>query len=103
MLLVKVAQGLKIPLEHSHKDSIPADRIVQVEETHYYKSMITDGDLLLATAEEWAVQQAADAKLEEEAIAADAKVKADAIAAAAAEEKAKAAVAKAAAKQTATN
>ncbi|MFA5825842.1 MAG: hypothetical protein WC825_07705 [Gallionellaceae bacterium] len=91
MLSVKAAPGLKIPLGHSIKNCIPEGRIVEVEETHYYQSMIKDGDLLLASADEWAAQQDADAKAEAAAIDAAAKVKA-----------AEAAAAKAAAKQTAT-
>lgn len=90
MLRVKAAPGLRIPLGHSIRDCIPEGRIVEVEETHYYQSMIKDGDLLLASNEEWVAQQGADAKAEEAAIAADAKVKA-----------AEAAAAKAAAKQNA--
>jgi hypothetical protein len=89
MLRVKAAPGLRIPLGHSIRDCIPEGRIVEVEETHYYQSMIKDGDLLLASNEEWVAQQEADAKAEEAAIAADTK--------------AKAAAAKAAAKQTAAN
>jgi hypothetical protein len=76
MLRVKAADGRKIPLEHNYKASIPAGRIVEVEETHYYKSMIGDGDLLVATNAEWAAQQDADAKAEADAVAADAKAKA---------------------------
>lgn len=89
MLIVKAAPGLKIPLEHSHKNAIPEGRIVEVEDTHYYRSMITDGDLLTASADELKAQQDADAKAEAEAIEADAK--------------AKAAAAKLAAKKSATN
>lgn len=88
MLRVKAKTGLKIPLEHSVKSSIPEGRIVAVEESHYYRSMVADGDLLLASEAEWQAQQDADAKAEADAVAADAK--------------AKAAAAKAA-KQTATN
>jgi len=89
MLKVKAAPGIKIPLEHSHQDSIPAGRIMQVEESHYYRSMILDGDLLEVSEAEWASQQEADAKAEADAIAADAKAKSAAV--------------KAASKPTATN
>lgn len=89
MLRVKAAPGMKIPLAHNHKDNIQAGRIIEVEESHYYRSMINDGDLLIATDAEWQAQQDADAKAEAEAIEADAK--------------AKAAAAKAASKKSATN
>lgn len=89
MFRVKAAPGLKIPLEHSHKSSIPAGRILEVEETHYYQAMLNDGDLIKATDEEWAAQQKADAKAEAEAIAADIKAKAAAAEAATAKKTAK--------------
>jgi len=75
LLIVKAAPGMKIPLAHSHKQSIPEGRIIQVEDSHYYRSMITDGDLIEATDDEWQEQQKADAIAEADAIAADKKAK----------------------------
>lgn len=82
MLKVKAAPGIKIPLEYSHQDSIPPGRIMQVDDSHYYRSMINDGDLLEVSEAEWQAQVDADAKAEADAIAADAKVKAAAVKAA---------------------
>lgn len=65
---VKAAPGIKAPLAHKPKSYITDDRIVEVEDSHYYSSMIGDGDLLVATDEEWAAQQVADAKAEADAI-----------------------------------
>jgi hypothetical protein len=59
---VKAKPGIKAPLHHRPKDYIPEDRFVQVEDSHYYQSMVRDGDLVEATPEQWAAQQQADAK-----------------------------------------
>lgn len=67
---VKAAPGIKAPLAHKPKSYITEDRIVEVEDSHYYTSMIKDGDLIVATDAEWSAQQAADAKAEADAIAA---------------------------------
>lgn len=73
---VRSAPGIKAPLAHKPKSYITEDRIVEVEDSHYYASMVGDGDLLLATDAEWSAQQAADAKAEADAIAAAAKAQA---------------------------
>lgn len=78
MLRVKALPGIKAPLAHKPKSHIPADRYIEVEDSHYYSSMVRDGDLLQATDAQWAEQLAADAKAETDAIAADKKVRADA-------------------------
>jgi hypothetical protein len=70
MLIVKAAPGIKAPLAHKPKSYITDARIVEVEESHYYTSMIKDGDLIVATDAEWAAQQDADAQAEADAIAA---------------------------------
>lgn len=75
MLTVKAVKGIKAPLAHKPKSYIPDDRFMEVEDSHYYRSMLFDGDLTEATAEEWATQQAEDAKAEAAAIAADKKVR----------------------------
>lgn len=69
MLTVKAAPGIKAPLAHKPKSYITEDRIVEVEDSHYYTSMIKDGDLIKVTDAEWEAQQAADAKAEADAIA----------------------------------
>lgn len=75
MLRVKAKPGIKAPFLHKPKTYIPDDRIVEVENCHYYKSMVVDGDLLLATDDEWAAQQEADVRAE---VIADKKARADA-------------------------
>lgn len=77
MLRVKAAPGIKAPLAHKPKSYISDERIVEVEDSHYYRSMISDRDLIEATDDEWDAQQSADAKAEAEAIAADKKAKAE--------------------------
>ena len=94
MLIVKAKPGIKAPLLHKPKNYIPEDRFIAVEDSHYYRAMLSDGDLVEATEQEWAAQQEADALAEAEAIAAAEKAKADAAAA----EKAQAAKAAKAAK-----
>ena len=78
MLRVKAVPGIKAPLAHKPKIHIPDDRFIEVEDNHYYRSMVRDDDLLEATDEQWAAQQAADAKMEADAIAVDKKARADA-------------------------
>ena len=78
MLRVKAKPGIMAPLAHKPKSHIPSDRYIEVEDSHYYSSMVRDGDLETATDEQWAAQLAADAKAEAEAIAADKKARAEA-------------------------
>jgi hypothetical protein len=78
MLRVKAKPGIKAPLQHRPKIYIPDERFVEVEDSHYYRSMVSAGDLVEATDQEWAAQQEADAKAEAAAIAADKKAKAEA-------------------------
>lgn len=78
MLRVKAAPGIKAPLQHKPKSYVSSERIVEVEDSHYYRSMINDGDLIQVTEEEWAAQQETDAKAEAVAVAADKKAKAEA-------------------------
>lgn len=78
MLKVKAAPGIKAPLEHKPKSYITSDRIVAVEDSHYYRSMINDGDLIKVSEDEWSAQQSADEKAEAAAISADKKAKAEA-------------------------
>jgi len=83
MLIVKAVKGIKAPLAHKPKSYIPDDRFMEVEDSHYYRSMVGDRDLVEATPDEWIAQQAEDAKAEAAAIAADKKAKAEAAKAAA--------------------
>lgn len=78
MLRVRALPGIKAPLAHKPKTHIPDDRVIEVEDSHYYASMVRDGDLLIATDAEWAAQQTADSKAEADAIAAEKKARADA-------------------------
>lgn len=78
MLVVKAAPGIKAPLAHKPKSYITDARFVEVEDSHYYRSMVNDGDLIAATDVEWATQQDADAKAEAAAVAADKKAKTEA-------------------------
>lgn len=86
-MIVKALPGIKAPLHHRPKVYIPEGRFIEVEESHYYRSMVNDGDLVEASDAEWAAQQQADADAEAAAAAADKKAKADAEAAAAAADK----------------
>lgn len=78
MLRVIAAPGIQAPLVHKPKSYITDGRIVEVEDSHYYNSMIKDGDLIVATNEAWQEQLDTDAKAEAESIAADKKARADA-------------------------
>lgn len=62
MLRVKASPGIKAPLLHKPKSYICAERFIEVEDSHYYRSMVGDGDLVEATDAQWAEQQSADAK-----------------------------------------
>ena len=73
---VKAKPGIKAPLHHRPKTHIPEHRFMEVEDSHYYRSMVKDGDLIEAKAEEWEAQQRAEAEAEAAAIAADKKAKA---------------------------
>lgn len=75
---VKAVPGIKAPLLNKPGSFITPARIVEVEESHYYRSMVNDGDLIEATDKEWAAQQEADAK-EEASAAAAAKAAAKAV------------------------
>lgn len=71
MLRVRSAPGIKAPLLHKPKSYIAEACFVEVEDSHYYRSMINDGDLIEATDAEWTAQQDADAKVGAQFIAPD--------------------------------
>lgn len=89
----KAKPGIKAPYHNRPKTYLPEDRFVEVEDSHYYRTMVKDGDLVEATEAEWAAQQKADAEAEAAALA-EAQAAADAAA-----KKAKADAKKAAAAQ----
>ncbi|EAU55834.1 hypothetical protein [Mariprofundus ferrooxydans] len=62
MLRVKAKKGIRAPLLHRPKHYIDDTRIIEVEDCHYYRAMINDGDLVIATDAEWKAQLAADKK-----------------------------------------
>jgi hypothetical protein len=45
-LNVQAAPGLKLPKEGSPRSYITEDEPVQVEDSHYYRKAIADGDLV---------------------------------------------------------
>jgi len=72
---IKAAPGIKAPYHNRPKSYIPDDRFVEVEDSHYYRCMVNDGDLVEATDAEWDVQLKADTEADTAAIAADKKAK----------------------------
>ncbi len=43
---VKAAPGLSVPKEHSPREYITEDQVVQVERTAYYMRRLAEGDLV---------------------------------------------------------
>ena len=64
-MLVIAAKGLNVPLEENPKRYITDSEICLITDSAYYERRVTDGDLLLATEEDWQAQQ--DAKVAAEA------------------------------------
>lgn len=63
-LHVKAAPGLKLPKEGAPTTYITDAEPVEVENVHYYRKAINDGDLVALTDDEWAAYLAARAKAE---------------------------------------
>lgn len=63
-LHVKAAPGLKLPKEGAPYTYITDAEPVEVENVHYYRKAINDGDLVALSDDEWAAWLAARAKAE---------------------------------------
>lgn len=78
-MLVKAAAGLKVPKEDKPHDYIDDQAITPVpDESAYYARRVTDGDLVIATQDEFDQQQTAIAKADAAAARAAAKTAAGA-------------------------
>lgn len=67
-LHVKAAPGLRLPKEGAPYTYITDAEPVEVENVHYYRKAINDGDLIALSDDEWATYLAARAKAEAGAV-----------------------------------
>ncbi|OFJ46444.1 hypothetical protein BA896_021830 [Janthinobacterium lividum] len=70
---VKAAPGLKLPKEGAPYTYITDAEPVEVENVHYYRKAINDGDLIALADDEWSAYLAARFRTEAAAVKAAAK------------------------------